>query len=199
MKWAYPKEGDIRWRRKFCWLPEFGTDGFEYWLETIWIKEVYGPGKIRLADGLYVDGLKWKEVHSGQLKIEWPKPRPNGPLIHESQAAKIAAGELNAAESIPVVMRRDEWVILLRALRGDPNIQPQLGRYAWRAISEIEYALSEKKSADLACEVCGAASTVFFRGSVEIENDGHWKKFVPENDRVLGFCEKHAKTALKGS
>jgi len=75
---------------------------------------------------------------------EW-LPRPNGPMVHESQAAKITAGELGAADPVQVSMRRDEWCNLLRALRNDPAIQPQLGRYAWRAVAEIEFALSENR------------------------------------------------------
>lgn len=141
MKKPLPKEGDIRLSEKFCWLPENGTDGFEYWLETIWIQEVYAFGTVRLYAGVYVEGLRWEVVQKGHTIVGGI--RPNGPLIHESQACKIDAGELGAADPVQVSMRRDEWCNLLRALRDDPNIQPQLGRYAWRAIAEIEYALSE--------------------------------------------------------
>lgn len=35
-----PKDGTVRYRDMFCWLP-FEVNGYNYWLESISVKEKY--------------------------------------------------------------------------------------------------------------------------------------------------------------
>jgi hypothetical protein len=36
-----PKEGSTRYVTRFTWLPTEASDGYWYWLEVIWVKQIY--------------------------------------------------------------------------------------------------------------------------------------------------------------
>jgi len=65
-------------------------------------------------------------------------------MTHDVVEQQIARGEVGELDSISVTVPRQQWLNLLRALRHDPNLQPQLGRLAWMTVSHIEFAVSEK-------------------------------------------------------
>lgn len=65
MKWkanSKPKEGDIRYRRKFAWFPVhcyIDTEMYYIWLETYQVKERYEKILVQ-EDGYYRYELGWK-------------------------------------------------------------------------------------------------------------------------------------------
>jgi hypothetical protein len=75
MKWkadSRPKEGDVRVRTKFAWLPVhyyIGTELWYCWLETYQVKEKYAKEAVR-SKGYYTWKLKWKLVERKPLYWE---------------------------------------------------------------------------------------------------------------------------------
>ena len=73
MKWkvdSKPKEGNIRYRRKFAWLPVhcyIDAEMYYIWLETYKVKECYK--KALDNSGFYRYKLQWKLVE--RIPLFW--------------------------------------------------------------------------------------------------------------------------------
>jgi hypothetical protein len=76
MKWkaeSNKKEGTIRVRRKFAWLPVhfyIDTELYYVWLETYEITEEYKNIPTNYGDGYYRRNLQWKIIKQEPLYWE---------------------------------------------------------------------------------------------------------------------------------